>query len=85
MSEVLSVELRPVVCPIFAKYRSTDPAVVTVSRLFPGLGRAKLESLVERGEVRRCKTGDGSSDGVLYRVSDIVDWFEFNSRAVAHG
>lgn len=85
MSEVLSVELRPVVCPIFAKYRSTDPEVVTVCKLFPGLGIQKLNSLVERGEVRRCKTGEGSRDGVLYRISDIVDWFEFNSRGVAHG
>jgi hypothetical protein len=76
MSEVLTRELRTVVCPIFAKFRSTDPGVVTVSALFPGLGRGKLNALCDRGEVRRRKTGEGPSDGVLYRIEDIVEWME---------
>jgi hypothetical protein len=69
MSEVKTLELRTVLCPLFASFP-------TVRELFPGLGRAKLNSLVDAGHVRRKKTGDNPSDAVLYRVPDILEWLE---------
>ncbi|HNX52320.1 MAG TPA: hypothetical protein PKI68_01100 [Pontiellaceae bacterium] len=73
-NEVKTFELKTVVCPLFASY----PAV---AELFPGLGRNKLNALVDAGLIRRKKTGDLPTDGVLYRVADILAYMESSDRA----
>lgn len=76
MEMLVAVEPKVVVMPRWAKFSSLRDDEITVSKLFVGLGRAKLNSYCDNGDVRRKKTGDGKSDGVLYCITDIIELFE---------
>jgi hypothetical protein len=68
MNQQAAIEPKSVMCPTWATAK-------TCHNLF-GLSRSTLNRLVDDGIIRRKKSGDGPSNGALFSVVDINEWFE---------